>query len=137
MHLYVVQCWKQIPLLACVEKVGVQGTTKNIFHLMFIAMATFGGLNVEQSGTKLISMNCDGNNVFQGVKVGVITQMKENVAPFRMGIHYFVHQTNLVVLVLSKLSLLFNWKYFCMLYMSFFLVDLRNSLYFRSCVMCL
>jgi len=58
---------------------------------MFIAMVTFGGLNVEQLGAKLISMGCDGNNVFQVVRVGVIMQMKENVAPFLMGIHFFVH----------------------------------------------
>jgi hypothetical protein len=42
---------------------------------MFIAMVTFGGLNVEQLGAKFISMGWDGNSVFQGVRVGVITQM--------------------------------------------------------------
>ncbi len=72
---------------------------------MFIAMVTFRGLNVEQLGAKLISMSCDGNNVFQVVRVGVTMQMKKNVAPFLMGIHYFVHRTNLAMLVLSKLSL--------------------------------
>jgi hypothetical protein len=35
----------------------------------------------------------------------VTTQMKYNVAPFMIGVHYFVHWTNLVVLVLSKLNL--------------------------------
>jgi hypothetical protein len=54
-------------------------------------MVTFGGLNVEQLETKFISMGCDGNNVFQGVRVGVFTQMKKNVVPFLMKIHCFVH----------------------------------------------
>ncbi len=58
---------------------------------MFIAMVTFGGLNVKQLGIKFISMGCDGSSVFQGAKVGVTTQMKENVVPFMMGIHCFVH----------------------------------------------
>jgi hypothetical protein len=31
--------------------------------------------------------------------------MKKNVAPFMMGIHCFIHQINLDVLVLSKLRL--------------------------------
>jgi len=31
--------------------------------------------------------------------------MKENAAPFLMQIHCFTHQTNLVVLILSKLGL--------------------------------
>jgi hypothetical protein len=30
-------------------------------------------------------MGCNGNSVFQGAKVGVIAQMKENVAPFSDG----------------------------------------------------
>ncbi len=47
LHLYVVQGWKQIPLLVCVEKVGGQGIAENIFHLMLTTMVTFGGLNVE------------------------------------------------------------------------------------------
>jgi hypothetical protein len=30
-HIYVFQAWKGIPLLVCVEKVEVQGTTDNVF----------------------------------------------------------------------------------------------------------
>jgi hypothetical protein len=64
-------------------------------------------------------MGCDGSSVFQGAIIGLITQMKENVAPFMVGILCFVHPINLVVLVLSKLDWLFNWKPFCKLYMGF------------------
>jgi hypothetical protein len=31
---------------------------------MLIVMVTFGGLSVKDLGEKLISMGCDGNNVF-------------------------------------------------------------------------
>ncbi len=51
----------------------MQGIVKSVFHLIVNAMVTFGGLNVEQLGVMFISMGCDGNNVFQGGKVGVIT----------------------------------------------------------------
>jgi hypothetical protein len=40
---------------------------------MSIAMITFGGLTVENLKTKFISMGCDGNNVFEGAKIGVTT----------------------------------------------------------------
>ncbi len=49
--------------------VGVQHIRKNDFHFMIIAMVTYGGV----LGVKPISMVCDGNNVFQGAKVGVTT----------------------------------------------------------------
>jgi hypothetical protein len=55
-----------------VEKFGVQGITKNVFHLTINVMVTFGGFNVEKLGVMFISMGCDGKNVFQGGKVGVI-----------------------------------------------------------------
>ncbi len=49
---------------------------------MLTTIVTFGGLNVEELRAKLISMGCNGSNVFQSVRVGVTTQMKENVAWF-------------------------------------------------------
>jgi hypothetical protein len=58
---------------------------------MFIAMVTFRGLSVKQLRAKLISMGCNGNSVFQGARASVTTQMKENVAPFLMGVHCFAH----------------------------------------------
>jgi hypothetical protein len=91
LHLFVIQGWKQIPLLVCVEKVGMQGIVENIFHLMFIAMVTFRGLSVKQLGAKFISMGCNGSSVFQGAKASITTQMKENLVPFLMGVHYFAH----------------------------------------------
>jgi hypothetical protein len=47
-------------------------------------------------------MGCDGINMFQGVKINVTTQMKENVVLFLMGL---VHQINTNVLILSRLNL--------------------------------
>ncbi len=43
--------------------------------------------------------------MFQGARTSIITQMKENVVPFMMGIHCFAHQINMDVLVLSKLRM--------------------------------
>jgi hypothetical protein len=100
-------------------------------------MVTFGGLNVEQLGAKLISMGYDGNSMFQGIKIGVTTQMKENVTPFMMGIHCFVHRINLVVLVLSKMSLVVQLEVILHVIYGFFSIHLKNSLNFKACVMCL
>jgi hypothetical protein len=104
---------------------------------MFIAMVTFGGLSAKQLGAKLNSMGCKGSSVFQNARASLITQMKENVAPFMMGIHCFAHRTNLVVLVLSKLTLVAQLEAFCKLYMGFSFIHLRNSLNIKACVMCL
>jgi len=62
-------------------------------------------VHVKVLGAKFISIEIDGNNVFQGSKSDVIIQMKETMVLFFMGVHYFVHQTNLAMFMLSKLNL--------------------------------
>ncbi len=47
-HLYVVQKWKHIPILLCVEAVNLFATSDNIFSLMVKCMLDFGGLGVEE-----------------------------------------------------------------------------------------
>jgi hypothetical protein len=44
-------------------------------------------------------------NVFQGVKTGVTVWIKNQNAPFMIGVHYMSHCINLVVQMLSKFSI--------------------------------
>jgi len=104
-HIYVVQSWKRNPLLVCVEKIEVQGTTNNVFQFMLKALETLAGVNVEVLGAKFTSIGIDGYTDFQGSRTSVTTQMKETMVPFFMGVHCFAHRTNLVMFMLSKLSL--------------------------------
>ncbi len=74
-------------------------------------MVTFGGLVVKQLGAKLISMGCDGSNVFQGAKAGVTTWL------------CWFYQNGVW---------LFNWKPSCRLYMGFFFHSPKKFLEFQS-----
>ncbi len=58
---------------------------------MFRALETLVGVNVEVLGCKFISIGTNGNNVFQGSRMGVIIQMKEIVVACFMGVHCFAH----------------------------------------------
>jgi hypothetical protein len=63
-HIYVVQSWKMILLLVCVEKFEVQRTNNIVLHLMLKALETLVGVNVEVLGAKFISIGAYGSNVF-------------------------------------------------------------------------
>jgi hypothetical protein len=63
-HLYVVHTWKRIPILLCVETIGVLTISDNILVLMVEACLDFGGLGFENLGAKVVSMGCDGSSVF-------------------------------------------------------------------------
>ncbi len=88
----------------------MQGTVDNVSQLMLRPLDSFAGVSAKDLGLKIISMGYDSRKVFQGTRIGVITHMKEIVVPFMIGIHYFVHRTNLVVLVLLKLSMVDQLK---------------------------
>jgi hypothetical protein len=65
-HLYMVQCWKKIAILLCVESMGVSTTSNNIFGLTVKDLLKFGGLRLEELARKLVSMGCNGSSIFQG-----------------------------------------------------------------------
>jgi len=65
-HLYMVQCWKKIAILLCVESMGVSTTSNNIFGLIVKDLLKFGGLRLEELARKLVSMGCNGSSIFQG-----------------------------------------------------------------------
>ncbi len=64
-HLYVVHGWKRIMILLCVEVTRVSTTSDNVFKLMVKGLLEFGGLRFEELVGKLVSMECDGSNIFQ------------------------------------------------------------------------
>ncbi len=67
-HMYVVQQWKTILILLCVQTVGMLVTFDNIFSLMLKCLVEYGGLRLEELVSKLVTIKCHDNNVFQGHK---------------------------------------------------------------------
>jgi len=67
-----------IPIILCVDQVDISITFNNIFVLMLkFCWNRDGGIR-----GKLVNMNCDGLNVFQGHQTSVTLQLKEKVAFF-------------------------------------------------------
>jgi hypothetical protein len=89
--MYVLQKWRCIPIFLCVEVVSLSTTSNNVFSLMFKCMLDFCGLRVEELVGKLVSIDCDMSNVFQGHQTSMTTQFKNKVAPFIIRVHYFAH----------------------------------------------
>ncbi len=46
-HLYVVQNWKRIPILLCMETISTFATFDNLYALMLKCLGNFGGLGLE------------------------------------------------------------------------------------------
>jgi hypothetical protein len=61
------------------------------------SLHTYNGLSEFPLVSKLICFGIDGVTTFQGSKISVIVQLKENHAPLMLGVHYVAHQINLVV----------------------------------------
>jgi len=83
-------------------------SSDNIKGVILDVMGRCEGLTNFDMASKWIYLGCDGDSVFEGIQYGVITQTKEQITPFFIGVHYVAHQTNVAILVLSKLSLVMH-----------------------------
>jgi hypothetical protein len=70
-------------------------TSDNIKGVILDVMGRYEGFNFFDMASKSICPRCDGDLVFQGIRFGVITQTKEQIAPFLIGVHCVAHRTNL------------------------------------------
>jgi len=105
-HLYVVQKWRRIPILLCVEAVSLSATSDNVFSLMVRCILDFGGLRVEELVGKLVNIGCDEFSVFRGHRTCMTTQFKNKIVPFIIGGRWFAHQNNMVSITLSNVLLM-------------------------------
>jgi hypothetical protein len=97
--------WKRIPILLTLEKVEMGATLDNIEAIILNAMGEYRGHANEAMASKWVCLGCDGDSMFQGIQIGVITQTWEQSTPYLIIVHCVAHRTNMVVLVLNKLSL--------------------------------
>ncbi len=86
-------------------------TSDNIFVLMLKCLLEFGGLRMEELGEKLVNIGCNVSSMFQGHRMGVTQQFKEKVVPFITRVHYFVHKTNLAVIILLDFLCIHQLKF--------------------------
>ncbi len=73
-HLYVMQNWQRIPILLCMETVSTFATFDNIYALTLKCLGDFDRLRSKDLVQKLINIGCNNNNIFQGHKIGVMSQ---------------------------------------------------------------
>jgi hypothetical protein len=108
--MYVIQQWKRISILLCVQIVGKLATLDNIFYLMLKCLVEYGGLGLEELVGKLVIIKCDDNNVFKGHKSKVTLQFKEKVTPLDPWVHCFAHKMNLIIITLSNVPMVHQLK---------------------------
>jgi hypothetical protein len=88
----------------------------NLKHILVDAMVLFGDLNQDNIASKLIIFRANGVNVFQGVRIGVAIQLKNQNAPFMISVHCTSHCINLAVKLFPSLAL---WEKLKMCYRTF------------------
>jgi hypothetical protein len=96
-------------------------TSNNLKRILVDAMVLYGGLILETMASKLITFGADKVNVFQGVRIRVTIQLKDQNVPFMIRIHCTTHRTNLVVQTFKILAIVQkienvlknSYSYFC------------------------
>ncbi len=76
-HAYVVEGWQIILLLLLLQQVVDGATSDNLKHISVDVMILYGDLTEENISAKLITFGVNVVSVFQGVRIGVIVQLKD------------------------------------------------------------
>jgi hypothetical protein len=87
------------------QRVVDGATSNNLKHILVDAMVLYGDLNQDNIPFKLITFGANKVRVFQGVRTNVTVQLKNQNAPFMIGVHCTSHHINLVVQTLSKFDI--------------------------------
>ncbi len=72
---------------------------------MYCCMVLFGDLCQEIIAFKLITFGADWLSVFQGIRIGVIVQSKEDNAPVMISVHCISHHTYLTIQFFFKMGI--------------------------------
>jgi hypothetical protein len=69
----VLENWKWMPILFTLEKVTIGATPTHLTQMFLCVMLSFGGVNEEVVGRKLVSFGTNGGFVFTYVCNGITT----------------------------------------------------------------
>jgi hypothetical protein len=92
------------------------------------------GVLDEKFSSRWVCCGCDKFSIFEGHHLKVTLQLKYKVVPFFIGVHYITHQTNLAIVVLSKLPLVSHTGSMLQFIYSFFIHSLKKFLKFAKFV---
>lgn len=98
--------WERVLLLLSLEWLIKGSNAIHITMVIINAVVQDGGLAVQDIWERLVCFGSDGASILQGKQNGVVVQIQGMHAPHCQGMHYVAHRTNLVVEVLSELSMI-------------------------------
>jgi hypothetical protein len=105
-HAYVLVDWERVLLLLSFERLTEGSTTSHITKVIVNDVVRDGGLAVQDIRERLVCFGSDGASVLQGKRNGVTVQIQGMHAPYCQGMHCVAHRIDLVVEVLSELSMI-------------------------------
>jgi hypothetical protein len=84
----------------------VDGATFNkLIKNIVTSLIKHKGMKDANLAHKLVYFGMNKVTIFQGAKIGVITQLMQKHAPYFSGVHYMAHCINIIVATLSSLKL--------------------------------
>ena len=104
-HIYIPLGFSRVPILLSLSRLTKRNTACAIKDCIPMSLSWHGGLADNTIAKRLVYFGADGVFVFQGCRSGVIQQLKDQDAPFMLGVHCMAHHTNLVVKPLSNLPI--------------------------------
>jgi hypothetical protein len=102
-HIYISIDFSCAPILLSSLRLTNGNGASTMKESIIISLNWYGGLVDSVVAKRLVCFGANGVSMFQGYKLGVTQQLKDQDAPFLLGVHCLVYRMNLAVEPLSNL----------------------------------
>jgi hypothetical protein len=135
-HLYMVQQWKTIPILFCVQTVNVLTTYNNNYFLMLKCLVEDGGFRLEELVNKLISIGCVTTMCFRTINQGWPCNSRRMLHLLSLRFIVLFTRWTLSLSLCWMCLWSISWSSFCTVWTPFLLIAQNRLLNFKSLLIC-
>jgi hypothetical protein len=130
-HIYISVGFSRLPILLSLSRLTEGNGASAVKESILTSLSWHGGIVDSLVAERLVCFGADGVSVFQGYRTGVTQQLKDQDAPFCLGVHCMAHRTNLAVEPLSNLPVVSKLESLCQALYTYFTMSSKKHLEFQ------
>ena len=132
-HIYISIGFSRIPILFSLSRLTEGNGASAVKESITTSLHWHGRIIVDNViAARLVCFEADGASVFQGCRSGIMQQLRDQDAPFLLGVHYMAHCTNLAMEPLSNLHVVSKLESLCQNLYTYFTMSSKKHLEFHK-----
>jgi hypothetical protein len=124
--------FSRVPILLSLSRLTEGNGASAVKESIITSLHWHGRIEDKVLAARLVCFRADGVSVFQGCRSGITQQLRDQDAPFLLGVHCMAHRTNLTVEPLSNLPVVSKLESLCQSLYTCFIMSSKKHLEFQK-----